>query len=238
MEDIQQFYKSRKPETVNAVGAPIIGLFPEDSVLYRAQILEIIGNQYKIYYVDFGNVSTVTKIWPIDKKFLNLPAQAIVCSLRDVAPPGDNGTWPEADCYSKYFEKDSFVCRFIDEDENKWVLIISSFKAVIIIIFRTYVNLLCNTEEISDILVRDGFAVSTKSSIPLVEIPLLLGQQFRAIVKSVNNLADIILALECGSVVCCAMHNLSTASETYEDTLKAMLEQTVIVYVDNVIDDK
>lgn len=85
---------------------------------------------------------------------------------------------------------------------------------------------------------RDDLAVSTKFSIPPVEIPLLLGQQFRAIVKSVNNLADIILALECGSVVCCAINNLSTASETYEDTLKAMLEQTVIVYVDNVIDDR
>lgn len=85
---------------------------------------------------------------------------------------------------------------------------------------------------------RDGYAISTKSSIPPVEIPLLLGQQFRAICKSVNNLSDIILALECGSVVCCAMHNLDMASETHEDALKAMLEQTVIVYVDNVIDDK
>lgn len=119
MEDIQLFYKSRKPENLSAVGAPIIGLFPEDNVLYRAQILEITSNQYKIYYVDFGNVSTVTKVWPIDRKFLKLPAQAIVCSLRDVAPPGDTGIWPEADSFSQYFEKANFVCRFIDEDENK-----------------------------------------------------------------------------------------------------------------------
>lgn len=104
--------------------------------------------------------------------------------------------------------------------------------------FRTYVNLFYNAEDIGELLVRDGLAISTKSSIPPVEIPLLLGQQFRAIVKSVNNLADIILALECGSVVCCSMHNLETAAETHEDTLKGMLEQTVIVYVDNVIDDK
>lgn len=98
-------------------------------------------------------------------------------------------------------------------------------------------KLFCGSEDIGETLVQNGLALSTKSSIPLVEIPLLLGQQFRAVVKSVNNLADIILALECGSVVCCAMHNLDTAAVTNEDTLKEMLEQTVIVYVDNV-DDK
>lgn len=116
---------------------------------------------------------------------------------------------------------------------------ISDFEYIYIILyFRTYVNLLCHFEDIGDMLVQNHLALSTKSSIPPVEIDLLLGQQFRATVKSVNNLADIILALECGSVICCAMHNLDTAVETYEDTLKGMLEQTVIVYVDNVIDDK
>lgn len=119
MEDIQEFYKSRKPETIVAIGAPVVGLFPEDNVLYRAQILEVSGSQYKIYYVDFGNVSTVTKIWSIDNKFMNLPAQAIACSLRDVASPGEAGSWPEADAYGSYFDKDAFTSRFIDEDENK-----------------------------------------------------------------------------------------------------------------------
>lgn len=99
-------------------------------------------------------------------------------------------------------------------------------------------HLFHESEDIGETLVQNGLAISTKSLIPPVEIPLLFGQQFRAIVKSVNNLADIILALESGLVVCCAMHNLDTAAVTYEDTLKAMLEQTVIVYVDNVIDDK
>lgn len=137
VEDIQQFYKSRKPETVGTVGTPIIGLFPEDNVLYRAQILEIVGTQYKVYYIDFGNVSTITKIWPIDKKFMNLPAQAIVCSLRDVAPSGEAGTWPDADSYSNYFDKESFLCRFIDEDENKYVFsIILLLKFLITIICK------------------------------------------------------------------------------------------------------
>lgn len=116
MSEIQQFYKGRKPESA-VVGAPVIGLFPEDNVLYRAQILEILGGQYKVYYVDFGNVSSITKVWPIEKKFMNLPAQAIVCSLNEIAPPGDQ--WPNADSYSKYFEKDKYVCKFVNKDEEK-----------------------------------------------------------------------------------------------------------------------
>lgn len=103
--------------------------------------------------------------------------------------------------------------------------------------FRTYVNIFLDTEDIGQLLVNDGLAVSTGPSVPDIEIPLLLGQQFRAIVKSVNNLSDIILALECGLAIGCTMHNLETAVESFEDVLKGLLEQAVIVYVDNVLED-
>nr|CAI5849376.1 unnamed protein product [Callosobruchus analis] len=116
MEDIQLFYKGRNSES-SVVGAPVIGLFPEDNVLYRAQVLEVMGNQYKVFYVDFGNVSTINKIWPIEKKFMELPAQAIVCSLHGLKPNGD--TWLDPDSYSLYFDKDTYICRFVDKDESK-----------------------------------------------------------------------------------------------------------------------
>lgn len=48
----------------------------------------------------------------------------------------------------------------------------------------------------------------------------------------------IFAALESGLALNCSMHNLSFATETYEDVLKGLLEQTVIVYVDNIIDNK
>jgi len=64
MEEIQEFYKNRKNETCVS-GAPVVGLFPEDNVLYRAQIIEALGGQYKVFYVDFGNISTISKVWPI-----------------------------------------------------------------------------------------------------------------------------------------------------------------------------
>lgn len=115
MAEIQTFYKNLKPDE-GVVGAPMIGLFTEDNVLYRAQILEVLNNQYKIYYVDFGNVSTVDKVWKIDRKFMKLPAQAICCSLNGIESAN---SWPNATDFSKYFDKESFDCRFISQSNDK-----------------------------------------------------------------------------------------------------------------------
>lgn len=40
------------------------------------------------------------------------------------------------------------------------------------------------------------------------------------VLKSVNNLSDIIVALECGLALSCKAHNLDLAAETFEDVLK------------------
>lgn len=116
MEEICEFYKDKKPDRV-AKGAPIIALFDEDKVLYRARVVEVLGTQYKVYYVDFGNVSTVSKAYPIEKKFMDLPAQAIPCSLNGISPP--SGEWADPDSYSSYFDKETFLCRFVNKDEEK-----------------------------------------------------------------------------------------------------------------------
>ncbi|ERL93507.1 hypothetical protein D910_10796 [Dendroctonus ponderosae] len=116
MEEIQQFYKGRKAE-LSAVGAPVIGLFPEDSVLYRGQVLEVLGNQYKVLYVDFGNVSTVNKVWPIDKKFMQMPAQAICCGFKGIEPIG--GNWPDPSTFAQYFGKDCFMARFLEKNDDR-----------------------------------------------------------------------------------------------------------------------
>lgn len=103
---------------------------------------------------------------------------------------------------------------------------------------RCFVDLLTNGTNISESLINDGLALAnnaTQSTIK-IEIPLLVGQQFRAILKSVNNLSDIILMLQCGALNC-KMHNLDQATETHLDTLKQFLEKFVIVYVDDVIND-
>lgn len=116
MEDIQSTYCTRKSSRVN-VGACVIGLFPEDGVLYRAQVLEDCYPKYRVFYVDYGNIATVDEVYPIERKFMNLPAQAVLCGLKDLIPVED--TWGDPDTYSKFFNKPSFTCSFITKENDK-----------------------------------------------------------------------------------------------------------------------
>lgn len=116
MEDIQSTYSKRKSSKV-AVGACVIGLFPEDGVLYRAQVLEDCFPKYRVFYVDYGNIETIDEVYPIDRKFMTLPAQAILCGLRNVAPL-QNG-WADPDTYSKFFDKPNFMCTFTSMENER-----------------------------------------------------------------------------------------------------------------------
>lgn len=109
MEDIQNTYVSRK--SVNAiVGSPVIAVFPEDNVLYRARVLENNFNKYRVFYVDFGNIATVNEVYGIQRKFMELPAQAIRCCLKGIVPLEHE--WAVTDVYADYFGTDSIVCHF------------------------------------------------------------------------------------------------------------------------------
>lgn len=110
MDDIQNTYVNRKSIT-GMIGSPVIAIFPEDNVLYRARILENRLNRYRVFYVDFGNTATVNEVYPIQRKFLELPAQAINCCLRGVVP--QEHEWGAADNYAEIFGKESFVCTFL-----------------------------------------------------------------------------------------------------------------------------
>lgn len=111
MEDIQTVYCNRKPFRA-VIGSPVIGIFPDDKVLYRAEVLDIIGNQHKLRFVDFGNVSTVEEVYPIDRKFMELPAQAVVCKLIGVAPLEHNN-WGDLEKFESFFNKEHYSCTFV-----------------------------------------------------------------------------------------------------------------------------
>ncbi|RZB39064.1 maternal protein tudor [Asbolus verrucosus] len=217
MEDIQQAYKSRQA-SATVVGAPVIGLFPEDNVLYRAQVLETIGSQFKVYYVDFGNVSVVDKVWPIETRFMELPAQAICCRLDGIEAPSD--AWPDASSYSQYFDKKQFLCRFISSESD-----------------RVSVRLEHADEDIASLLLRDGLAKSSTVVLPTVDVALLIGQQFRAMLLSVNSLADFVMSLQSGALLNCSVFNVGESAETWEDNLKKNLGRILIVYVDDLKED-
>lgn len=112
MNQISESYDGIQPSTVEK-GAPAIALFLEDGAIYRARVLATVGSQYRVQFVDFGNVCLTDKVWPIENKFLELPEQAIHCTL-GLSPAGES--WGSA---VTHFGDTEFVCQFISKAEDK-----------------------------------------------------------------------------------------------------------------------
>ncbi|KAK9869541.1 hypothetical protein WA026_003297 [Henosepilachna vigintioctopunctata] len=219
MEEIQQAYKGRPSEScIN--GAPVVALFPEDNVLYRATVIEVLSAQYKVHYVDFGNVSVVDKVWPIENKFMEMPMQAIPCGLKSLEPAGDD--WPNPDNYSEYFEREDLNCFFSCRDENG----------------RYWVNITVGNEDITQQLVNNALAKYLEPIPSNVEIELFVGQQFRAMLQQVNSCSDFSMILQSGFTFHCSLHNLAAATEINEDLLRQQLQQILIVYVDDLVENR
>ncbi|KAF5277757.1 hypothetical protein FQR65_LT03737 [Abscondita terminalis] len=216
MEDIQNFYCNVKPESV-PVNAPVVALFPEDNVLYRAYVNEVNGNQYHVQYIDFGNLATTTKVYRVEKKFMNLPAQAVCCALDGIAPLDDGNDWTNIDSFATYFDKEVFSCTFNSGENNGYL-----------------VNLSYDNQNLSEVLISAGLAKGISSE--YFDPSILLGQQLRVTLGEIQSLNEFYVNLESGLQLLCTLHNLASASETFEDTLKQYVNATVIVYVDNVLD--
>lgn len=123
MVQIQDAYPKRKPIADPVpVGASVIAEFSEDSVLYRATVLESKGSKYKVQYVDFGNVGAVdsSKIFQVECRFMELPMQSIRCGLGNIKPIED--TWPISENIDKLFNRDNFVCVFENYVDDMYIV--------------------------------------------------------------------------------------------------------------------
>ncbi|KAI4466371.1 tudor domain containing protein [Holotrichia oblita] len=190
MEEIQQNYRNRQSAKLNP-GSSAVVPFSEDGALYRAEIISNQFNQYHVRYVDYGNVATVNKVYPIEKKYMKIPAQAIPCGLGGF---------------------DSFV-----ED-------------------RYCVQLNHDGKSISDLLNEASLTIPTQATVN-IDINLLINQQIMIVLRNVASLSDITVEIESGVTVKTAMHNLTSATETYEDSLKQWMGHYLIMYVDGVLED-
>lgn len=75
-------------------------------------------------YVDYGDCATVDlkKIYPVEKKFMRLPKQAIWCSLKNVAPVSSS-VWSDSPVLQDIFQADSSLsCFILDRDDNKYLV--------------------------------------------------------------------------------------------------------------------
>lgn len=64
--------------------------FPQDTMWYRAKINRVFEDKVDLYYVDFGDSEWMPRssVFEIRKEFLELPFQAVECSLADIQPIG------------------------------------------------------------------------------------------------------------------------------------------------------
>jgi len=71
------------------VGEILVARFDEDQDLYRSEVIE--SSPLTVRFVDYGNIQEIKNhrdAYPVLKKLLDLPAQAVKCSLIGVSPKG------------------------------------------------------------------------------------------------------------------------------------------------------
>lgn len=101
---------------------------------------------------------------------------------------------------------------------------------------RFVVTLESQGEDVGSQLIRDGLGKALEPP-PPPELPLLIGQQFRGMLLSINSLADFIITLHSEIMLSCAVFNLGISTETFEQNLRDKIGQLVIVYVDDCMPD-
>ena len=72
-------------------------LHADDGLWYRGRITKVVYSQHvEVCYIDFGNCETVpvSKVKTIKEELLQVPAQAIRCSLASISPASDV-EWPD-----------------------------------------------------------------------------------------------------------------------------------------------
>ncbi|XP_069742481.1 tudor domain-containing protein 6-like [Narcine bancroftii] len=98
--------------------------FKADNLFYRAVITEILDGQFRVFFIDYGNMEVVG--WHDVKELLpeytKLPALAIKCCLADLVPK--EGTWSREAV--AYFEKAVFekhlVVHVLEKEMDKYLI--------------------------------------------------------------------------------------------------------------------
>lgn len=101
---------------------------------------------------------------------------------------------------------------------------------------RYAVDLLSDGVNVSDALVSEGLVSTCGAS--QIEMNLLTGQQLRATLVDATSLSGFKIFIPPDLTLPCAAHNLSMAQEKFEEKLKQYLNAEIIVYVDDIVEDK
>ncbi|XP_070160956.1 protein tudor isoform X1 [Polyergus mexicanus] len=158
MSEIQKIYAGREPIIHKLqVGSAIIAIFSEDRALYRAEVVNtsVQKDAYIVQYIDFGNCAIVNlcNIYPVEKKFMQLPKLAVQCSLKDIVP-NNNLDWSKTNnnALDNCFNADKYKCILHDVSNNQYTI-----------------SLIHNRQDVGDMLVQKNLAAfATKTSVETI----------------------------------------------------------------------
>ncbi|CAL7945702.1 unnamed protein product [Xylocopa violacea] len=245
MKEIQKIYLGREPVSYALqVGSPVIAIFSDDGALYRAEVIELNKlTGHLIQYVDFGNNALVDprKIYPVEKKLMNLPKQAVQCSLLNIVPQNNLG-WSKVNTQAidNCFNADKYECIFHDLKDNKYSISLTNNG---IDVAKTLVekNLASfSSETTSDTTIEDKNVTTPIIScdIEKVDINLLSGQTLRVKVSSVENTSKFYIQLpsaaECEDMIDTYMANKNPMVMQQLSTHEICLGTGCLVYSNGV----
>ncbi|XP_017783204.1 PREDICTED: maternal protein tudor isoform X2 [Nicrophorus vespilloides] len=227
MKEIQFTYKSRNIFTEATVDMPVIAQFEDDGALYRAKIIQKIKSTMSVYFVDFGNISKTDIVYQIEKKHMEMPAQALHCSLPDIVP-FENKAWPKTEKFSSYFNKDMYSCLFSEKKDKCYYvnLLLEEIDP------KTSLNLTVKEKLIDDKLASDYIAPNK------LKVSLLNNRTIRCKLHSMESLSNIELQLQPKVIVTCSFFFWKNATEDSEQILRNYINKFVIVHVNNIVNDK
>uniref|UniRef100_A0A8C3PH90 Tudor domain containing 1 n=1 Tax=Calidris pygmaea TaxID=425635 RepID=A0A8C3PH90_9CHAR len=108
-----------------AVGNVCCAQFTEDNLWYRAAVVEYVSEDTVLVgYIDYGNreVLPLTKLRPMIPRLMDLPAQAIKCTLAGIKPPLGAWTSKTTLLMNQLVKDKVFTVKVVDKDDVRFVV--------------------------------------------------------------------------------------------------------------------
>ena len=124
--------------------------FSDDKQWYRSIVDVVDSCGVTVHFVDYGNGETVTtnRVRLLRQEFLDIPVQAVHCSLMEIGPP--SGTmWRDESiaCFAGSVLNSTVTVEFVDDSSGVWLVRLSS-----------------HSEDVAMAMVTEGVAASKKPS--------------------------------------------------------------------------
>uniref|UniRef100_A0A8C0H4F2 Tudor domain-containing protein 1 n=1 Tax=Chelonoidis abingdonii TaxID=106734 RepID=A0A8C0H4F2_CHEAB len=179
------------PNFCPAVGDVCCAQFTEDNQWYRASVLAYTSEDTALVgYIDYGNfeVLHVARLRPMIPKLLELPVQAIKCTLAGVKPL--SGTWSsEAIALMKQLLQNKMITiRVVDKKENSSVVEIADESVTpIISVSKHLLESGHAVKDSKDVLTINETVNTVKEGNDWTWVKLTLKQTLNVLLCTVNN---------------------------------------------------